>query len=55
MARLVIAFLLIFCALMAVLLFSIIVLSAALLIFSRGVRKGKQKVNPLIEPEERTI
>ena len=55
MARLVIAFLLVFCAIMAVLLFIIIVLSAALLIFSRGVKKVNQKVNPLMEPEKRTI
>jgi hypothetical protein len=55
MARLVIAFLLVICAIMAVLLFLIIVLSAALLIFFRGVKKVKQKVNPLTEPEKRTI
>ena len=55
MTRLVIAFLLMFCVIMAILLFLIIVLSAALLVFSRGVKKVKQNVNPLMEPEERTI
>ncbi len=37
---------------MAVLLFLIIVLSAALLIFSRESEEREQKVNPLMEPEK---
>jgi len=55
MTRLVIAFLIFSCVMMAVLLFLILVLSAALLIFSRGGKKVKQGVNPLMEPEKRTI
>ena len=55
MTRLVIAFLIFSCVMVAVLLFLILVLSAALLIFSRGGKKVKQEVNPLIEPEKRTI
>ena len=55
MTRLVIAFLIFSCVMMAVLLFLILVLSATLLIFSRGGKKVKQEVNPLMEPEKRTI
>jgi hypothetical protein len=55
MTKLVVAFVALFSAMMAVLLFMIIALSAALLIFSRGGEKREKKVRPLMEPEKTSV
>jgi hypothetical protein len=54
MTKLVVAFVALFSAMMAVLLFLIIALSAALLIFSREGKKRERKM-PLMEPEKRAV
>lgn len=54
MARLLVASLVLFSSLMAFLLFLIIVLSAALLIFSRGEKEREEKIEHLMEAEEIT-
>ena len=55
MTKLVVAFVALFSAMMAVLLFLIIAFSAALLIFSRGGKKREQKMKPLMEPEKTAV
>jgi len=55
MTRLVVAFLALFSAMMALLFFLIIVLSTALLLFARGEKKKGQKMNPLMEPEKTAV
>jgi hypothetical protein len=54
MTRLVFAFLALSSGLMALLLFLIIVLSTALLIFSRRGKKEEVEIQPLMEPDKIT-
>ena len=54
MSNLMIAFLLFATLIMAIVVFLIIVLSTALLIFARGGKKVEPKIKPLMEPEKST-
>jgi hypothetical protein len=52
MSQVLIGFLMIGAVTMAILVFLIVVLSAALLIFARGEKKAKQSVGTLMEPKK---
>ena len=52
MSNMLMGFLMIGAVTMAILVFLIIVLSVALLIFARGEKKVKQSVGTLMEPEK---
>jgi len=52
MSNMLMGFLMIGAVTMAILAFLIVVLSAALLIFSRGEKKVKQSVGALMEPKK---
>ena len=52
MSNMLMGFLMLCAVTMAILVFLIVVLSAALLIFARGEKKAKQSVGTLMEPEK---
>jgi len=52
MSQVLIGFLMIGAVTMAILVFLIVVLSAALLFFARGEKKAKQSVDALMEPKK---